>query len=209
MTDDISSFSSDTFESIEKRRAVKRFDETHQFKDEEIEKLFSLAILSPTSFNIQNWRFVVVKNPEIRKKIQEVSWNQAQVTEASLLVLLCGDLKAGEKDPKRYWKNAPQEVQDFILPAIGKFYSGNEQLQRDEALRSIGIAAQTLMLAAKSAGYDSCPMIGFDQQKVAELINLPNDHIIGMMLVIGKAKSPAGPRGGQLDLDQVVIYDKF
>lgn len=209
MTDDISSFSSDTFESIEKRRAVKHFDETHQFKDEEIEKLFSLAILSPTSFNIQNWRFVVVKNPEIRKKIQEVSWNQVQVTEASLLVLLCGDLKAGEKDPKRYWKNAPQEVQDFILPAIGKFYSGNEQLQRDEALRSIGIAAQTLMLAAKSAGYDSCPMIGFDQQKVAELINLPNDHIIGMMLVIGKAKSPAGPRGGQLDLDQVVIYDKF
>ena len=65
------------------------------------------------------------------------------------------------------------------------------------------------MLSAKSVGYDSCPMIGFDPEKIAELVNLPKDHIIGMMLVIGKAKSPANPRGGQLSLDKVVINDKF
>jgi nitroreductase len=209
MTDDISSFSSETFDAIEKRRAVKHFDETHQFSDKEIEKLLSLAILSPTSFNIQNWRFLVVKDVELRKKIRNASWDQAQVTDASLLLILCADLKAGEKDPQRYWKNASKEVQDFIVPAINKFYTGNDQLQRDESLRSIGIASQTLMLAAKSAGYDSCPMIGFESQKVAELINLPKDHIIGMMLTIGKAKSHANPRGGQLNLDEVVINDRF
>jgi len=209
MTDDISTFSSETFEAIEKRRAVKHFDETHQFTDKEIEKLLSLAMLSPTSFNIQNWRFLVVKDAELREKIRGVSWDQAQVTDSSLLLILCADLKAGEKNPQRYWKNASKEVQDFIIPAIQKFYTGNEKLQHDEALRSIGIAAQTLMLAAKSAGYDSCPMIGFDPQKVAEFINLPKDHIIGMMLVIGKAKTPANPRGGQLDLDEVVITDRF
>lgn len=209
MTDDISTFSSETFEAIEKRRSIKNFDDTHQFTDKEIEKLLSLGILSPTSFNIQNWRFLVVKDIGLRKKIRSVSWDQAQVTDSSLLLILCADLKAGEKNPQRYWKNASKEVQDFIIPAIQKFYTGNDQLQHDEALRSIGIAAQTLMLAAKSAGYDSCPMIGFDPQKVAELINLPNDHIIGMMLVIGKAKSPANPRGGQLNLDEVVITDRF
>lgn len=209
MTDDISSFSSETFDAIEKRRSVKYFDETHKFSDKEIEKLLSLAILSPTSFNIQNWRFLVVKDVELRKKIRNASWDQAQVTDASLLLILCADLKAGEKDPQRYWKNASKEVQDFIVPAINKFYTGNDQLQRDESLRSIGIASQTLMLAAKSAGYDSCPMIGFDSQKVAELINLPKDYIIGMMLTIGKAKSPANPRGGQLNLDEVVINDRF
>jgi nitroreductase len=209
MTDDISSFSSETFDAIEKRRAVKHFDETHQFSDKEVEKFLSLAALSPTSFNIQNWRFLVVKDVELRKKIRNAAWNQAQVTDASLLLLLCADLKAGEKDPKRYWKNASKDVQDFIIPAIENFYKGNDQIQRDEALRSIGIAAQTLMLSAKSAGYDSCPMIGFDSQKVAELINLPKDHIIGMMLAIGKAKSPANPRGGQLNLDEVVINDRF
>jgi nitroreductase len=209
MIEDISSFSSETFDAIEKRRAVKHFDETHQFTDKEIEKLLSLAVLSPTSFNIQNWRFLVVKDKELRREIRNAAWDQAQITDASLLLILCADLKAAEKDPQRYWKNASKEVQDFIIPAIEKYYTGNEQLQHDEALRSIGIAAQTLMLSVKSAGYDSCPMIGFDPQKVAELINLPKDHIIGMMLVIGKAKTPANPRGGQLGLDEVVIYDRF
>ena len=85
----------------------------------------------------------------------------------------------------------------------------NEQLQRDEAIRSIGIASQTLMLAAKSAGYDSCPMIGFDYKAVADLINLPKNYVIGMMLVIGKAKTPANSRGGQLPLNQVVFTDRF
>lgn len=209
MTNNIPSFFSETFDVIEKRRAVKHFDETHQFNKKEIEKLLSLAMLSPTSFNIQNWRFVIVKDPELRKKIRNAAWDQVQVTDASLLLILCADLKAGEKDPQRYWKNASKEVQDFIIPAIEKYYKGNVQLQHDEALRSIGIASQTLMLAAKSVGYDSCPMIGFDSQKVAELINLPEDYIIGMMLVIGKAKSPANPRGGQLSLDEVVINDRF
>ena len=209
MTEDISSFSSETIDVIEKRRAVKHFDENHKFTDKEIEKLLSLAILSPTSFNIQNWRFLVVKDPELRKKIRQVSWNQAQVTDSSLLLVICADLKSWEKEPKRYWKNASKEAQDFLVPAIVNFYKENEQLQRDEALRSVGISAQTLMLAAKSAGYDSCPMIGFDSQKVAELINLPKDFIIGMMLVIGKAKEPANPRGGQLRLEEVAFIDRF
>lgn len=209
MTEDISSFSSDTFDAIEKRRAVKHFDETHQFSDREIEKLLSLAILSPTSFNIQNWRFLVVKDAEMRRKIREMAWDQSQVTDSSLLLIMCADLKAWEQEPQRYWKNASKEVQDFLVPAIENFYKGNEQIQRDEALRSVGIAAQTLMLAAKSAGYDSCPMIGFDSQKVGELINLPEDYIIGMMLAIGKAKTPANPRGGQLSLNDLVFTDGF
>jgi nitroreductase len=209
MAENIFSFSSETFDTIEKRRAVKHFDETHQFTDKEIEKLLSLAVLSPTSFNIQNWRFLVVKDVKLRGKIRNAAWDQAQVTDASLLLVLCADLKSWKKDPQRYWKNASKEVQDFMIPAIDKFYKGNNQIQRDEALRSIGIAAQTLMLAAKSAGYDSCPMIGFDPQEIADLINLPKDHIIGMLLVIGKAKNPANPRGGQLNLDEVVINDRF
>lgn len=90
-----------------------------------------------------------------------------------------------------------------------QFYDGQDQLQRDEAMRSIGIAAQTIMLAAKSMGYDSCPMIGFDPVKTAELINLPEDHVLGMLITVGKAAKPANPRGGQLPLEEVVIRDRF
>ena len=199
----------DTFDAIKQRRSVKHYDPNHKFTEEEIEKLMSLAVLSPTSFNMQNWRFVLVKDSETRKKIRAVAWDQAQVTDSSLLIVICADLKAWKKDPARYWKNAPKEARDFLVPAMSPFYEGKEQLQRDEAMRSCGIVAQTLMLTAKTMGYDSNPMIGFDPQKVAEIINLPDEHVISMLMAIGKQVKSAMTRGGQLQLDQVVFTDKF
>ncbi|MGF1448987.1 MAG: nitroreductase family protein [Opitutales bacterium] len=195
--------------AIETRRAVKHYDPEHRLTEEEIQKLFSLALLSPTSFNIQNWRFLAVTDPERRQQLRAAAWDQAQVTDASLLVVVCADLKSWEKDPARYWNNAPQPVQDFMVPAIGDFYRGNDPLQRDEAMRSCGIAAQTLMLAATEMGYASCPMIGFDPEKVAELVHLPDDHVIGLLVVIGKGTKDAWPRGGQLPLDEVLFRDRF
>ena len=198
-----------TEEAIKTRRAIKHYDPAHRMTDEEIKKLLSLAILSPTAFNIQNWRYVLVHDKELRKKIRAEAWDQAQVTDASLLIVLCADLNTWQKNPVRYWKNTSKEVQEFMVPAIDGYYRGREQVQRDEAMRSCGIAAQTLMLAAKSMGYDSCPMDGFDFDKVAELIKLPDDHVIAMFVVIGKGIKDAWPRPGQLALDEVVIENSF
>lgn len=199
----------DTKQAIQKRRAVKHYDPNHKILPEEVNELLSLAILSPTAFNIQNWRFVVVADTELRKQIREVAWDQSQVTDASLFIILCADLKSWEKQPERYWINAPKEVQEFILPAIDNYYRGKNQVQRDEAMRTCGIAAQTLMLTAQSMGYDSCPMDGFDFDKVAELINLPTDHVIAMFVAIGKGTKEAWPRAGQLKLNDVVIDNSF
>jgi len=198
-----------TKEAIRTRRAVKHYDANHSMTSEEVNELLSLAILSPTAFNIQNWRFVVVTDPELRKQIREVAWDQAQVTDASLFIVLCADMKSWEKQPSRYWVNGPKEVQEFMLPAIDNYYRGKEQVQRDEAMRSCGITAQTLMLAAKSMGYDSCPMDGFDFEKVAELIRLPADHVIAMFVAIGKGTKEPWPRPGQLDLNDVIIKNSF
>ena len=199
----------DTKQAIEKRRSVKHYDASHVMTAEEVDEILSLAILSPTAFNIQNWRFVTVTDKELRKQIRQAAWDQSQVTDASLFVILCADMKSWEKQPDRYWVNAPKEVQEFILPAIDNYYRDKDQVQRDEAMRSCGIAAQTLMLAATSMGYDSCPMDGFDFDKVAELINLPADHVIAMFVAIGKGTKEAWPRGGQLGLDKVVISTRF
>lgn len=196
-------------QAITERRSVKAYDPNHKMSDEEIAKLMSLAMLSPTAFNIQNWRFVLVTDPALRKEVRAVSWNQAQVEEASLLIVLTADLKAWAKEPSRYWRNAPQPVQDYLVPAIGQYYQGNEQVQRDEAMRSCGMAATTIMLAAKEMGYDTCPMDGFDFDAVAKLLNLPADHTPVMFVVVGKALEPARARAGQLSFDEVVIYNKF
>jgi len=205
----VNSIAMDTLEAIKSRRSIKYYDPDHKMSDEQLTELLSLATLSPTAFNIQHWRFVIVKDPELRKKIRKAAWDQAQVTDSSLLIILCADLKAWEKAPSRYWQDAPKEVQNFILPAIDGYYRDKDQVQRDEVMRSCGIAAQTLMLSAKAMGYDSCPMDGFDFPAVAELINLPDDHVISMFIAIGKATSEAAPRAGQLSLAETVIEDHF
>lgn len=197
-----------TIQAIESRRAVKHYDPTHRMPEDEIRKLLSLAMLSPTAFNIQHWRFVLVRDPELRKQIRAAAWDQAQVTDASLLVVLCAN-KDAWKDAPRYWQNAPKATQDALVPAIHGYYNGRDQVQRDETMRSCGIAGQTLMLAAKSMGYDSCPMDGFDFDAVAKIIGLPGNHLIAFMVAIGKGTKEAWPRPGQLPYEEVVIENHF
>jgi nitroreductase len=196
-------------QAITERRSIKAYDPHHKMTEDEISKLMSLAMLSPTAFNIQNWRFVLVKDPVLRHQIRAVSWNQAQVEEASLLIVLTADLKAWAKQPERYWRNAPKAASDILVPMIGHYYENNEQIQRDEGMRSCGMAAMTIMLAAKEMGYDTCPMDGFDFDAVGKLLNLPADHTPTMFVVVGKALKDAQPRGGQLAMNEVVINNTF
>ncbi len=200
----------DTLTAIYERRAIKHFDPNHQMTAEEETKLLEAAIQSPTSFNIQHWRFVVVRDPALRQRIRtELGNDQAQMTDASLLIIMTADMKAWQKAPERYWKNAPKEVADLLVGWMKPFHEGREWLQRDEAQRSIGMAMQTLMLAAKAIDYDSCPMIGFDIEKVAELIHLPADHVMGPMVAIGKKVKDSWPKPGQVPLSELVIENQF
>ena len=200
----------DTFEAIYQRRAVKGFDPDHRIPREEERKLLEAAIQAPTSFNIQHWRFVILRDPELRQRIRKEFGNdQAQMTDASVLVLMTADVDAWKKQPGRYWANAPKDIAELLVNWMGPFHEGRPELQRDEAQRSIGMAMQTLMLAAKAMGYESCPMIGFDLDAVAKLINLPADHCIGPLVAIGKGTKDPWPKPGQLSLEEVVIENGF
>ncbi|MGL5335897.1 MAG: DUF1653 domain-containing protein, partial [Enterovibrio sp.] len=199
----------DVIDAIYARRSVKHFSSAEQIPKEDVRQLLSAAMLSPTAFNLQHWRFVVISDPALREQIQAHAYGQSQITQSSLLIALCADLKAWEKSPQRYWSHAPENIQQIMLPAIELYYRGNAQAERDEALRSCGIAAQSLMLAAQSMGYDSCPMVGFDFAQVGKLIHLPADHILTMMIAVGKAAAKPWARGGHLPFDEVVITNTF
>ncbi|MEM9055889.1 MAG: nitroreductase family protein [Pseudomonadota bacterium] len=200
----------DTFEAIEKRRAVKAFDANHRLTEDEERRLFEAAIKAPTSFNIQHWRFVVLRDPALRSKVRtEFGNDQAQMTDASLLILMTADMKAWQKSPDRYWKNAPEDVAKLLVDWMGPFHDGREWLQRDEAQRSIGMAMQNIMLAAVAMGYECCPMIGFDIEAVAKLVKLPEDHVMGPLIAVGKGIKEPWPRAGQLPLDDVLFENGF
>ena len=199
----------DTFEAISNRRAIKKFDPNHKMTSDEVDSLMKLTILSPTSYNQQNWRFVTVTDQLIKEKIGIAARNQVQPVDGSLVILLCGNMNAWKEDPLRYWKNHPTEKQELVKASLEKKYSDSPQNRRDEAIRSCGFAGQTIMLAAKQMGLDSCPMVGFDYDEMAKIIELPDDHLIVLMIVVGKALEPAKERGGQLSLDEVVFENKF
>ena len=131
------------------------------------------------------------------------------MTDASLLIIMTADTNAWKKNTEDYLGNAPKDISDLLVNWMTPFHEGREWMQHDEAQRSIGMAMQTLMLAAKSMGYGSCPMIGFDIEKVTERINLTEDHVMGPIIAICKGTKDLCPKPGQLSLDEVVVENGF
>ena len=199
----------DVTTALESRRAVKVFDPEHHMSEQDVDEILRLTVCAPSAFNLQHWRFVRVKEPALRAEIRKIAWDQSQVTDASLLLVLCVDLRAWEREPARHWVTAPEAVQNIILPAIDSFYRDNEQMQRDEGMRSCGLVAMSLMLAARALHYDSCPMDGFDFHALARLIRLPDDFAICMMVAIGKPKGEPLPATTRLPVEEILVTDRF
>lgn len=198
-----------TIENIENRRSIKHYDAAHVMPEADLAELIRVTKLAPTSFNMQNYRLLVVRDPDIRKQLRAAAWDQAQLTEASVVFLMCSDLEAHSADPALYWGHAPQEVLEMVSGVLKPFYEGNEQLIRDEGIRSSSFAGMTLMLAARELGYDTCPMVGYDANKVAEIVNLPENMLLNFIITVGKGSKPAWERGPRLPDEKVVAYDRF
>ena len=199
----------DVASAILARRATKVFDAGHRMPEEDLETILGLARRMPTAFNIQNWRFVAVQDEALRREIRKVAWDQPQVTDASVLLILCADIKAWEKSPGRYWENAQPDTREMMVGAIDQYYRGREQVQRDEGMRSCGMAAGAIMLLAQSMGYATCPMDGFDFPAVGKLIHLPEDHEIVMFVALGKPAKAPFPTGGILPASEIIVRNTF
>ena len=198
-----------TFDAIKTRRAIKNFDSSYKMSPEDIKILQELTILSPTSYNQQNWRFVYVTDQIVKDKISKAARDQAQPRDGSLVIILCGNLNAWKEEPLRYWRNNTVEKQELVKNSLARKYENSPENRRDEAMRSCGFAAQTIMLTARQMGLDSCPMVGFEYDELADVIQLPKDHMIVMMVVVGKRLKDAAERGGQLSLDEVFFENHF
>tara|TARA_R110002072_G_scaffold42658_9_gene120399 strand:- start:861 stop:1463 length:603 start_codon:yes stop_codon:yes gene_type:complete len=199
----------DTLTAMTARRTAKHFDSSFKLDDQQIDCLMDAALCAPSSYNIQHGRIVRVTDKGARAALRVAAYDQAQLTEASEVWVICGDTQAWRKNPARYWRTADQETRDILVGMLTEFYKDKPVLERDEAIRSGSFMAQNIMVAATSLGLNTGPMIGFDADQVAEVINLPEDHVIALILVIGKSVKEPWARGGQLSPDEVVLNDKF
>lgn len=194
--------------AISGRRSVKKFDSSHRISDAELKALFGQVVLSPSSFNLQHWRFVVVRDAATKALLRKAAFDQEQVETASAVVLVLGKLAAHE-DAERIFAATPENVRKSMVPMIHGFYAGNSAAQRDEAIRSGALAGMTLMLAAQDMGYASGPMIGFDPSAVCKILRVADGHVPVMLVVIGKQVGDLRGRADRLPPSEVVKLEAF
>jgi len=179
----------------------------HKLTEEEISQLLSLTALSLSAFNINNCRFVVVRDQDLRKQINKFSTNPSQVPPAASLIILCSDLRGWEKSPGGNGDHDSGSPPEPSRKTSSR--RDSDRKLRDEAMCSSGIAAQTLMLTAKAMNYDSWRLEGFDSEGIGKLINLPQDHLVAMLLLVGRNIKQPCHSPGQGFFHNVVVLDQF
>ncbi len=190
-------------QAIRSRRSIKTYDTSHEIDDATLHRIFEQVQHSPSSFNLQHWRFVVVRDQARRAELSAASFGQKHVADCSAVVVVCGKLTA-HLDAARTNAHSPADVLKSLVPMIQGFYEGHEAFSRDETLRSCGLAAMTLMLVCKTEGLDTCPMIGFDPKKVAAIVELDEHHIPSMLITVGKHDGQVPFPTSRLDLEEIV-----
>ena len=167
-------------EAMDFRHACKIFDETKKVSDEDINYILEAGRKSPSSFGMEAWKFLVITNEELKAKIRPACWDQVQITSCSHLVIILAGIDAvkpefGEVERKFKRREMPQEKLDFYLGLyaghLKDTLSSNENIYSWTA-RQTYIALGNMMTAAAVKGIDSCPIEGFEKEKVEEILKL-------------------------------------
>ena len=177
-------------EIIMNRSAAKYYDPAAALSDDQIRELVRIGTSAPTSFHMQNWRFIAVRTPEAKARLSPIAWNQPAITDAAVTFIVCGQLADSSVIPDRL---APlveagvmpaAMVQEWEKPARD-LYMDYPQRQRDEAVRTGTFGAAAMIYGARSLGLGSTPMIGFDADAVHREFGLAADEVPVMLLSVG------------------------
>ncbi|MGA3602225.1 nitroreductase family protein [Lysinibacillus agricola] len=198
---------------IDKRRSANNFIEGIKMSEEDIRPILEDVKLAPSAFNLQHADYIVVLDEEKKEKVREAAYGQFKVHSASAVILVLGD-----KEAYKNTANLNQGMVDLgiinacelenIVNENAKFYEERgEEFMKEEAIRNASLSAMLFMLAAKNRGWDTCPMIGFDQQQMRALFNVPETHEIALMMTIGKEKeSSRRLRGYRKPVEEFATY---
>jgi nitroreductase len=209
-------------EAIKERRATPSFEDV-PIHSADLEKIVRAGLEAPSGYNLQPWRFVVVRDREQRKKLRAASFGQSKVEEASAVVVACGDPQ-GWKDgdleelirlakEHGYGSEKAYEGWRATIPAFlggtpGKA-GGLEPSFAVWVSRHVMIALTTMMWAAETLGYDTAPMEGFEEDKVKALLKIPDRVRVVALLAIGRRKGPDKPYGGRFDPEHTVFGEEW
>jgi len=196
---------------IESRASVGRYDADKKLSDAELKELLRLATLSPSVYNMQNWKFIVVSSNEAKQKLHPIAFNQPQILDASATVIICGTLKGYQHLPKQLSPVVEanimsQDIADGWVEMATNSHKDNYTLQRDEALRSGSLAGMTMMLAAHGMGIASGAMTGFDPGQLHAEFELEETDIPVMLVTLGYPAKQSWPQKPRQPVEDVVMF---
>ncbi|SFE12878.1 Nitroreductase [Paenibacillus catalpae] len=202
----------DFTEVLTSRRSVRHYDPSFKISDEEIKEILELATKAPSSANTQSWRFLVITDQALKDQLLPIANNQQQVVDASAVVVILGDLemytKLGEINEAAV--NAgymTEEVAQRFTENYQKLLTSIPKERLTEMVAfDAGLVSMQIMLAARSKGYDTVPMGGYDRAKLKAFFEIPDRYLPLLVLPIGKAKEEGRPTV-RLPLDEITFWN--
>jgi nitroreductase len=204
-------------DSIEQRRAARAF-KSDPIPEAILGEILRLGMRSPSGYNLQPWRFIVVREQENKEKLKACAFNQRQVDEAPVVLICCGDRRVGNSD---YIESVIQmgidaggvneqfaNVMREQIPALFEYHPCFENLEA-WTNRHTMLAVAHIMIVAKSYGVDSCPMEGFVTTQVKEAFQIPAEVDVCCVLPMGYADEPFKQYGGRFEIDQVCFGESY
>jgi putative NAD(P)H nitroreductase len=198
---------------VKERRSASNFLENHPISSKELDEIFELVKLAPSAFNLQHANYLVVLNPELKEEVKKAAYGQHKVSTASAVIVVLGDKKAYQEAARIYEGLLmleivnKQEFDQMVQDTVSFYESRGEVFQRDEAIRNASLSAMLFMMAAKSKGWDTCPMIGFDPEQLKQVLNISDQYEPVMMITLGKEKVQSRkPRGYRKPVAEFVTY---
>jgi nitroreductase len=205
----------DVPQAIVQRRSIKTF-KTDPIAPELLKQLLELTVAAPSSFNMQDWRIILVQDEAQKAALSAASWNQKQVIQAPVTFVFAADPKAGEGDLTAIYEKALQTgawnegTVQYFKNSIPQFQAGLGDKRREYAIKDAMIAATHLVLAAESLGLSTCFLNGWIEEQVKEVIGAANDPdlAIAVLVPVGYAAEPRLDPG-RLPLNYNVFVDKI
>lgn len=184
-------------ELCKKRRSINFFDTEKEVSEDQLTKIVEAAANAPSSFNLQPWNLMVLKDSKEKERLKALAWDQPKVVEAPVVLIVLADKAGWQEGNPTFEKNWGEmlkagsmklEQREWFLNATKSLYDWSPDANLAFAAKNTGFFAMSLMYAASNLGLETHPMDGFDHEAVRKEFKIPDNYWVPILLAVGYKK---------------------